>query len=125
MKFVTALLVLVSQAAAQITYLAEPEPVFTASIAPPGIGNECTFVSDTMLVCTGSNGSVTGLNPTAADPFLWSYVPADTSGPATSSSGIYVNGDVLIYSVTISGIAWYVFTSLLSSHTFATLLTSS
>eukprot|EP00545_Synedropsis_sp_CCMP1620_P011204 CAMPEP_0119020492 /NCGR_PEP_ID=MMETSP1176-20130426/24161_1 /TAXON_ID=265551 /ORGANISM="Synedropsis recta cf, Strain CCMP1620" /LENGTH=54 /DNA_ID=CAMNT_0006974925 /DNA_START=48 /DNA_END=209 /DNA_ORIENTATION=- len=54
MKLVAALLALTAApVAAQLTsFLAAPEPLWSAPISPQGEGNECAYSPTAMLVCT-------------------------------------------------------------------------
>jgi hypothetical protein len=92
------------QAAAQnTTFLSAPAQLWTANVAPLGVGNECAFAPTTfnpLLICTSSEGTVTALDASSVTTPVtaWTYRSSGTS----SSSGITFssNGTFFIYSTT-------------------------
>lgn len=83
-----------SLAQAQIVPLAGPRPLWSTNIPASSEGNACKMYGmDSLLVCTGADGSTTALKPDADDTVggtaVWSHSPGPITGTQTySSSGV-------------------------------------
>jgi hypothetical protein len=73
------------------SYLAAPEILWRASIAPQAEGNACAYSPTSLLVCTSGDGSITAFDPKAdTNPIapVWSYTPPELGTTMSSASGV-------------------------------------
>jgi hypothetical protein len=110
MKLSVVLLALLSGITGQV--IDPPVDVWTATIGPTSIGNECKLSpGDSLLFCTSNEGSIWAFFPGAPNGSTWRDPSA--SGTLTSSSGVTftssaTNGPYVIFASTEDSTSWYV-----------------
>ena len=108
MKLSVALLTLLSGITGQV--MDPPENVWTATIGPTSIGNECKLSpGDSLLFCTSNEGSIWAFFPGASLGPSWKDPSA--TGTLTSSSGVTftssaTNGPYVIFASTEDSTSW-------------------
>lgn len=113
MVYVFLYLSALSLAQARLVQLDGPKPLWTANIPPSGMGNECEICEmDSLLICTGVDGSTTAVMPDAdgsvGGTVVWNHVPTTISisgTPTFSTSGITFGSNPTIGSYIIHAVS--------------------
>lgn len=112
MKFATAVLSLLSSAAAIESFLPTPNQLWSVEVPKPGRGNACVLSSSSnMLFCTAADGRISA-HGTADGMMAWEH-PATGNGTVTCTTGVTISNDeaYMVYGATDTEgtvATWYV-----------------